>query len=73
MLKIKVTIRLIYVYQSLVRKVVLRESMETWEVFKTCNLFTVDTNILINMLNYVINVSNKLMKNPKHMKRNGII
>lgn len=73
MLKIKVIIRLIYVYQSLVRKVVLCESMEMWEVFKICNFFMVDINILINMLNYVINVFNKLMKNLKYMKRNGII
>ena len=50
--------------KKLVRKVILRESMEACEVFKTCNLFTVDTNILSNMVNYVINLSN----DEKHQK-----
>lgn len=38
-----------------------------WEVFKICNFFIVDINILINMLNYVINVFSKLMKNLKYI------
>lgn len=34
--------------KGLVRKVILCESMEVWEVFKMCNFFIVDINILRN-------------------------